>query len=224
MPKGKHWTPEELAGIRTLHLKGWTDLQIANKFNRTEQAVGLKRNRAVGSFIFCKDCGIQVKNKGGKRLRCIDCATKKNEREKIERAAKWYQENKKLRIRERDRIRFGGMREKAIKRDGEKCLNCAMTREQHHLKFGCDITVDHIDGNGRNSKEQNNNLENLMTLCLSCHGKKDVKRRVQDWSMCAESLKRYYKKANEQQRKSIIELLLEGKTPKGKSKSKRHWK
>jgi hypothetical protein len=43
------------------------------------------------------------------------------------------------------------------------------------VKYNRDITVDHIDGNGRRKPKhlKNNSLDNLQTLCLSCHGKKD---------------------------------------------------
>ena len=51
-----------------------------------------------------------------------------------------------------------------------------MTREEHVRFFGVDITVDHKDGEGYNSKNPNNILENLATRCLRCHGKKDQKR------------------------------------------------
>ena len=57
------------------------------------------------------------------------------------------------------------------------CIKCGMNQEQHIILFGRGLTVDHIDGKGRNSKEKNNNLNNLQTLCLRCHGKKDGIRR-----------------------------------------------
>lgn len=74
-----------------------------------------------------------------------------------------------------DNLYFSGNREKAIMRDGGKCISCGITREEHIRKYGFDITVDHIDGNGRyNDKSLRNSiLENLQTLCVSCHGKKD---------------------------------------------------
>lgn len=75
---------------------------------------------------------------------------------------------------------FAENREVAIKRDGEQCVNCGMSRVEHLNRYGRDITVDHIDRNGRNKprKLQNNSLNNLQTLCLSCHGKKDVRSYI----------------------------------------------
>lgn len=71
------------------------------------------------------------------------------------------------------KLRFSGNREEAIKRDNYSCVECGMTREEHYKKYNRDITVDHIDGNGRYSKFQNNALKNLRTMCLVCHGRKD---------------------------------------------------
>lgn len=75
------------------------------------------------------------------------------------------------------KYRFGGLRESVLERDNWACVKCGFTNEQHITDFKRSLTVDHIDGNGRHSKTPNNNLENLQTLCLKCHGKKDIKRR-----------------------------------------------
>lgn len=72
---------------------------------------------------------------------------------------------------------FSGNRLKTIERDDFKCVKCGMTNESHKSKFNRSITVDHIDGNGQYSKVKNNKLSNLQTLCLPCHGKKDITRR-----------------------------------------------
>jgi hypothetical protein len=74
----------------------------------------------------------------------------------------------------RDRIYFGGIRDKVLERDNWTCQKCGMNNEQHIVLFGRSITIDHKDGNGRYSKIPNNNLDNLITLCLKCHGKKDI--------------------------------------------------
>jgi 5-methylcytosine-specific restriction endonuclease McrA len=79
--------------------------------------------------------------------------------------------------RRSDRKRFGGNRIKVLERDNYCCQECGMTNDDHKNKWAREITIDHIDGNGRYSKIKNNSLDNLITLCLVCHGKKDVKRR-----------------------------------------------
>ena len=76
----------------------------------------------------------------------------------------------------RNKDRFGGMREVVLERDEYKCVLCGMTNDEHIKKWGREITVDHIDGSGRNSNTKNNNLDNLRTLCLVCHGKYDIGR------------------------------------------------
>lgn len=75
---------------------------------------------------------------------------------------------------------FGGNREIALERDNWTCQECGMNNEQHILLFGRSITVDHIDGNGRNSNTQNNSLDNLITLCLRCHGRKDKRAKANE--------------------------------------------
>lgn len=76
--------------------------------------------------------------------------------------------------------RFGGLREAVIQRDEQKCVECDMTRQEHKNRWGRDLTVNHIDGNGRYSLEQNNDDSNLETLCLVCHSRKDI-QRTQPW-------------------------------------------
>jgi len=59
----------------------------------------------------------------------------------------------------------------ALKKDKHKCKICGMSSRQHFKTFGIDITVDHINGN-----REDNNIKNLQTLCLICHGRKDSLR------------------------------------------------
>ena len=79
----------------------------------------------------------------------------------------------------RSKSRFGGLRYEILKRDGFKCVKCGMTREQHFMRFGRDITIDHTNGKGRYSKIKDNRPENLVTLCLFCHGRKDRVRYLE---------------------------------------------
>ena len=57
---------------------------------------------------------------------------------------------------------YGGNRETALTRDGYRCTIC-LSKEQ--------LQVHHIDGLGRNSDIKNNDINNLQTLCNSCHQK-----------------------------------------------------
>lgn len=89
---------------------------------------------------------------------------------------KYYDPKKHKKYHSKNHFGSYGMRESIIIRDGMKCRTCSMTRDEHKEKYNCDITVDHIDGNGRCSEKQNNNPDNLITLCKKCHGSKDGKR------------------------------------------------
>ena len=76
----------------------------------------------------------------------------------------------------KDRARFGGKRKIILERDNYQCVECDMTQKEHWVTWGKSLTINHIDGNGRNSVVPNNDLNNLETLCLRCHGKKDGPR------------------------------------------------
>jgi len=62
----------------------------------------------------------------------------------------------------RDKDRFGGNRIKTLERDRYKCVFCGSTEY---------VQVHHKDETGRNKpkKIHNNDLDNLITLCGSCH-------------------------------------------------------
>jgi hypothetical protein len=63
----------------------------------------------------------------------------------------------------------GGSRLQVLERDGHACVQCGMTDEAHKKAWGRPITIDHID-----KDRSNNSLDNLQTLCLTCHGRKDL--------------------------------------------------
>lgn len=78
----------------------------------------------------------------------------------------------------KNRARFSGLREYILERDGYACVRCGMTQEQHIGKWGKSITINHIDGKGRNARYPNNDPNNLETLCLRCHGAVDGVRAI----------------------------------------------
>jgi len=71
---------------------------------------------------------------------------------------------------------------------------CGMTDAQHRLKWDRPITLDYKDRN-----RKNNTMENLQTLCLSCHGAKDI-----SWFLKLKTGPIY--------RSSIIQMRKEGKS------------
>lgn len=73
----------------------------------------------------------------------------------------------------KDKFRFSGLRLTIFTRDGFRCVDCGMSMAEHIAKWGKALTINHIDGQGRNSKTPNNDPSNLETLCLRCHGHKD---------------------------------------------------
>lgn len=115
----------------------------------------------------CKNCHnveVHYLNRGRVRSICKNCWREYNK--------KYYRsyidKHPELRLKVMHAYRFGGNREKVIVRDGEKCVRCRLTRQEHRHLYGGDLTVDHIDGN-----RNNNVLNNLLTLCRKCHGIKD---------------------------------------------------
>jgi len=81
------------------------------------------------------------------------------------RAREQTEEYKQRRKRARDESRFGGNREKALQRDGYRCVDCGSKKN---------LQVHHIDELGRNKPKeiQNHSLDNLVTLCGDCHLKR----------------------------------------------------
>lgn len=147
----------------------------------------------------CLRCGsfFEVLHKGGaKKVYCsrlcrrleyeknnrqqIKERRKKHYQENIEKerrlCAEWYKKNRESEIiknreyrkmnRElfnwyHNKDRFGGVKEKILKRDNFQCRICSSEK----------ICVHHIDGTNYLKKNVNNELENLITLCNSCHHK-----------------------------------------------------
>ncbi len=77
-------------------------------------------------------------------------------------------------IKAMHKVRFGGLRQSVLERDNYTCQWCGMTNKEHKEEWNCEITVDHIDMTGRYSDEHNHDIDNMWTLCLRCHGKKDA--------------------------------------------------
>ncbi len=99
----------------------------------------------------------------------------------------WRDKNReKLRI-ERDIRRYGVAREVIFTRDNWTCQDCGMDIEEHIEKWTNSFDIHHIDGNGIYSDKPNNDIKNLITLCCSCHCKRDKDMQAaKKWGKLAE--------------------------------------
>jgi len=61
------------------------------------------------------------------------------------------------------------LRMKVYLRDNFLCQDCQMTMKKHIEKYNKLLQIHHLDGN-----KKNNDVENLLTLCISCHNHRDV--------------------------------------------------
>lgn len=103
---------------------------------------------------------------------------RKNNRQKMVEIQQAYAKRHPEKIRKknayyRNLYEYGGNKDLVLERDNWQCVVCGMNNEQHIIIFGVGLTIDHKDGKGRYSMDKNNSLNNLQTLCLRCHGKKD---------------------------------------------------
>lgn len=87
----------------------------------------------------------------------------------------WRAKNKKKFLaqqkRGNEKARFGGLKQEVLKRDNYTCRHCGMTNDEHIDRFGGELNVHHKDGKGRHSKKRNHSMDNMITLCYSCHAR-----------------------------------------------------
>jgi len=126
----------------------------------TETDVCSKCDQVKSTEDFCLD------RKRGYKQPCKECRNEIN-REWKKRNRHLQQAYKRKHV---DKVRHGGNRDLVMKRQGNACLHCGLTRDQHRIKYGRDFALVHLDGEGRNSKKPNIGKNNLIGLCLDCEG------------------------------------------------------
>ena len=88
---------------------------------------------------------------------------------------KWKHKNKDkviiLRKKHMNNYCFSGNRYMVLERDGFKCVLCNTTNEEYTKTYKRELSIHHMDGSGRIMKFRNNNIDNLITLCMACHRK-----------------------------------------------------
>ncbi len=118
----------------------------------------------------CKECQEDTKQR---IILCPKCYAKDWRKKNPNKIRAYLEKNKdriKLQTNKNNDLKlFGGKRFIVLERDNWECQECGMTQEQNIVLFGRSLSIHHIDGNGRGSKNPNNDLNNLVTLCFKCH-------------------------------------------------------
>lgn len=134
--------------------------QVARQ--RNIEYLRARRLRHIGDLMTCERCGMVFPRPSSNRRLCSDCR-KAKDREWIK---GWLRKHpdapKRYYVKQHDNYRFSGNWLRAMQRDGFRCQRCGATTN---------LTVHHIDGRGwpLPKHERNDSLDNLVTLCNSCH-------------------------------------------------------
>jgi|GEM_PF-2637649 len=183
------WTPEEEALAKDLLEEGMRYAEVAKRLGRTRKGVA-DRNRAVWKIaVFQKFYTPEEENTVRELMalgtpyrevarqvgRTKTAIVKKNRRD-------WGARNMKPRSNQfvmsegkafHNWSRFRGKRLRCLERDTFTCQDCGVQDFSDTI-----LNVHHIDGNGRGKEKPNNDLSNLVTLCVSCHSIRHNRREV----------------------------------------------
>lgn len=68
---------------------------------------------------------------------------------------------------------YGGMKKQVYSRDRYSCVDCGITQYEYTKLGHGKLHIHHIDGTGwgKSSKDKNNDINNLVTLCNKCHSR-----------------------------------------------------
>ena len=94
---------------------------------------------------------------------------KENPEKVREQKKQWIKKNPDKVAQYRSNSEFGGMAQEVLERDNFQCTKCGMSQEQSIILFNNKLSVHHEDGNGRRKSIKNNDIDNLLTMCMRCH-------------------------------------------------------
>lgn len=94
----------------------------------------------------------------------------------------WRDRNPKKRRDIWSRVMFDGKKQDVLERDNFECQECGISQEQHIILFNRHLSIHHIDEKGANvdSESKNNDIDNLITLCMRCHKKLHIRIVMQE--------------------------------------------
>ena len=162
----KKYYPEIVADISNRQKSKWS------KYYQKCRSCGTTKTQHA-SYGLCKKC--YFKSDLFKDIQDASRLRNKNKWIKKQREyAKKYAQRPEVQEKNRlnnDINNFGGNREKAITRDNYRCVSCGISRESSFESLKKDLFVKRINGDSNN-----NNLENLVTLCSKCFKGGNIKK------------------------------------------------
>ncbi len=182
----KPWSEEEVKNLNCLQASGISIDDIVKQLGRSRIAIRVKLNRVQFEKIrICKDCERKIFNAHFNRQRCPECSKKHTDESHILSGKLFHQQHRKEINARHLLLRWGKARDIVLERDGEKCVKCGLTRDEHFKKYGKDILVFNPKVKKRQDRNYNkDDPKDLITVCLSCQGRLRVKHRSKDYSMC----------------------------------------
>lgn len=121
-----------------------------------------KKQKRYNKGFACKWCKVVFHTYSHNQSYCSSYCREESKKERY----KGYREKMPVKEKKviREKARLNGNWKKALERDKNKCVLCESTKKLH---------VHHINGEGEKKNgervKHDSRLENLMTLCLSCH-------------------------------------------------------
>jgi len=176
------------SGVSFLELKKYFPeiINIIDNRNKNRWSIKYEKCKACGTVLiphkskgYCEQC--YYKSDYFKLLNKESYLRHLNKRkEKLKEYLVNY--NKRPEVKERkqkkyDEIKYGGNRLLALERDHFRCTGCNITQENSLKKYEKSLYVEHIE-------KGDNNLNNLLTLCYSCHQKWVLRRARQAKTSC----------------------------------------
>lgn len=105
---------------------------------------------------------------------------KKENKDRINKTSKAWREKNKDRVESyRDNFYYGRNSQEILERDNFECTKCGMSQEQHILIFNTRLQMHHEDGKGRRNTNPNNDIGNIITVCIRCHAKIHREREME---------------------------------------------
>jgi 5-methylcytosine-specific restriction endonuclease McrA len=162
--------------------------KIKDLLRKKSQPIKPKKNKRWSQYYdFCRICGLSsVKHKS--LGYCEKCYSKSEEFKNMQKASRlrnkdhWYKNQKEYRKeyykrpevikkmkKKHDQIKFGGNREKRLKKDNYCCSVCGMSLSESLKKYKRELYVVHLND------KNNHSLDNLKTFCKDCHNRRVIK-------------------------------------------------